>query len=98
MSYQEFREQIKVQGEELVEKVKELVHEGNVRHLIIKHEEHTIMEIPVSIGVVGAVLAPVLAAVAAVGALLTHCTLEIVRAEPPNSPPDTTAPPNTLQP
>ncbi len=85
MSEREFREQVRVTGEELVEKVKELLHEGNVRHLIVKHEEHTIMEIPVSLGVVGVVLAPVLAAVAAAGALLTNCTLEIVRTEPPDS-------------
>lgn len=73
------REQFKVMGDELVEKVKELIHEGNVRHLIIKHDDHVVLEIPVGLGVAGAVLAPVLAAVAAVGALLTHCTIEVVR-------------------
>lgn len=79
----EFREQIRVNSEELVETVKNLVHEGNVRHIIIKHDEHTVLEIPVTIGVVGLVLAPMLAAVAAVGAALTHCTLEVIRTEPP---------------
>ncbi|HZT40672.1 MAG TPA: DUF4342 domain-containing protein [Chthonomonadaceae bacterium] len=79
----EFREQIRVQGEQLVEKVRELLHEGNVRHIIIKHEDHTVMEIPVTLGVVAAVLAPMLAAVGAVGAALTHCTVEVVRMEPP---------------
>jgi hypothetical protein len=84
MEPQENRERIHVTGEELVAKVKELVHEGNVRHIRILHEEHTVMEIPVSIGLIGVVLAPLLAAVAAAGALLTHCTLEIVRTEPPD--------------
>ena len=79
----EFREHFRVQGEQLVEKVRDLIHEGNVRHIIIKHDEHTVMEIPVTFGVIGAVLAPVLAAVAAVGAALTHCTVEVVRTEPP---------------
>ena len=79
----EFREQIRVQGEQLVEKVRELIHEGNVRHIVIKHEDHTVMELPITLGVVGAVLAPMLAAVGAVGAALTHCTVEVVRTEPP---------------
>ncbi|HLV81316.1 MAG TPA: DUF4342 domain-containing protein [Chthonomonadaceae bacterium] len=81
----EFREYIQVQGEQLVEKVRELLHEGNVRHIVIKQGDHTVLEIPVTIGVVAAVLAPVLAAVGAVGAALAHCTIEVVRAEPPSS-------------
>ena len=86
MSFDEYREQIHVTGAELVEKVKMLMHEGNVRHIVLKQDEHTLMEIPVTFGVVGLVLAPVLAGVAAIGAVLTHCTLEVVRTEPPTSP------------
>ena len=82
MSPSEFREKISVAGAELEAKVKELLHEGNVRHIIIKHEEHTVLEIPVTVGVVAVVLAPVLAAVGALGAVLTHCTLEVVRVAP----------------
>ena len=82
MTQSEFREKITISGAELEAKVRELVHESNVRHLIIRHEEHTVLEIPVYIGIAAAVLAPVLAAVAAVGAILTHCTLEIVRTAP----------------
>ena len=48
MSQTEFREQIKVQGEHLAQKVKELIHEGNVRHIVIRHGDHTVMEIKVT--------------------------------------------------
>lgn len=85
MNPQGYREQFHIKGEELVEKVKSLIHEGNVTHLVIKHDEHTIMEVPVNLGVVAIVVAPVLAAVAAVGASLTHCTVEVVRTEPPTA-------------
>ena len=84
-----FRERITVEGRQLADKVAELIHQGNVRHLVIKHEGHTVFEIPVTLGAVAAVLAPTLAAVAAVGALVAHCTVEITRvdgesAAPPN--------------
>lgn len=83
MQPQDHREHIHVTGSELVEQVKQLVHEGNVRHIVIKQDGHTVLEIPVNIGVIGLVLAPMLAAVAAIGAMVTHCTLEVVRSEPP---------------
>src|SRR5207247_2352979 len=79
---QGFWERVTVTGDQLAEKVSELIHEGTVRHLVIKHGENTVLEIPVTFGVIGAVLAPTLAAVAAVGALLTHCTIEVNRTEP----------------
>lgn len=62
---EEYREQLAIQGEFLAEKVRELIHEGNVRRLIIKHDGHTVVEIPVTWGVIGAVLSPTLAAVGA---------------------------------
>jgi Domain of unknown function (DUF4342) len=77
----QWTEQMKVEGQHLVEEVKKLYNEGNVRHLVITHEGHTILEIPVVLGVAAAVLAPTLAAVAAVGALLTHCTIDVVRTD-----------------
>ena len=83
MTQSDFREKISVSGAELEAKVRELVHEGNVRHLIIKHDEHIVLEVPVNFGVAALVLAPILAAVAAVGAILTHCVIEVVRTEPP---------------
>lgn len=82
-SPQEWWERITVAGDQLADRVAELIREGNVRHLIIKHGEHTLLEIPVTLGLVGAVLAPVLAGVAAAGALLTNCTIEVNRVTPP---------------
>lgn len=74
------KEQIKVYGHELLKKVKELVKEGNVRRIIIKDEKGKVMmEIPVTFAVVGAFFAPVLAAVGALAALMTKCTLEVER-------------------
>ena len=71
-----------VRGEKIVAKLKELVHEGNVRHVVIKNEDgKTLMELPVTVGVAGALVAPVWAAVGALAALIAHCTIEVERAE-----------------
>jgi Domain of unknown function (DUF4342) len=64
---------------DLLEKLKELLHEGNVRHVVIKQRGQTVAEFPITVGVVGAVFAPTLAAVGAVVAVLTDCTLEVER-------------------
>ena len=80
---QRYQEELQVMGEQLLSKVKELVHEGNVRRIIIKQEGHTIMEFPLTVGLVGAILAPALAAVGAIGALLAQCSIEVVRSERP---------------
>lgn len=81
-------EEFAVNGAQLIEKVKELIREGNVRRLSIKNEDgRTILEIPLTIGVVGAALLPVVAAVGAVAALATRCTLVVERTdEPPTDP------------
>ncbi len=77
-------EEFKVKGEELVEKVKQLIHEGNVRRLIIKDEEGKVyLEIPVTFGVIGALIAPMLAAVGAVAAMVANLKIEVVRNEAP---------------
>lgn len=69
-----------VKGEELIKKVKELIHEGNVRQIsIIDKNGKTIVVIPLTFGVVGAVLAPPLAAVGAIAALVTECTIKVER-------------------
>jgi len=74
------REAHPVSGEGLLAKARELVHEGNVRHLVIKNGEgRTIIEAPLSIGVAGAVLAPMWAAIGAVAALVAHCSIEVER-------------------
>ena len=74
------RERHRVRGDRVISKVKELIHEGNVRRLIIKNEEgRTIIELPLSVGVVGAVLAPMWAAIGAVAALVADCSIEVER-------------------
>lgn len=83
----EEREEWQVTGDELVATVKRLLHEGNVRRIIIKHDGETAMEIPMTVGVIGTLLAPWLAAVGAMGALLTHCTIEVVRTDRPDGSP-----------
>lgn len=76
----EMKEEFKVKGEEILKKVKELIAEGNARRIIIKDEKgKVVMEIPMTLGAVGVVLAPVLAAVGALAALMTNCTIEVVR-------------------
>jgi hypothetical protein len=75
-------EEIQTTGEELVAKVKELVHEGNIRRIIIKNEEgKTLIEVPLTLGVVGAMLLPVLAAVGAISALVADCTIVVEKVE-----------------
>ena len=74
VSYEEFR----VNGEAVVGKVKEVIHEGNIRRIIIKDREgKTMIEFPLTLGVVGAVLAPTLAAVGAVAALIGEATVVV---------------------
>lgn len=74
------KEQFKVYGHELLVKIKELIKEGNVRRIIIKNEKDKVMmEIPVTFAVIGAFFAPVLAAVGALAALMTKCTIEVER-------------------
>ncbi len=83
MPEQKFRtEEFRVEGEKLIAKIKELFHEGNVRRIIIKDREgKTIMEIPVTLGVVGALIAPQLAAIGAIAALLTEATIVVEKVE-----------------
>jgi hypothetical protein len=74
--------EFRVKGEEMMKKVKDLVHEGNVRKVIIKDEKgSTYLEIPLTFGVVGALFLPVLAAVGALAALASNFTIEVVRQE-----------------
>jgi hypothetical protein len=73
-------EEFKINGKDLTDKVKKLIHEGNVRRIIIKNSSgKTIIEIPVSVGIIGAVVAPMLAAVGALAAFVTDCTIVVTR-------------------
>lgn len=75
-------ETFNLKGEDLVKKFKELVHEGNVRRIIIKNKEgKTLIEFPLTFGVVGALIAPVLAAVGAIAALVSECSITVEREE-----------------
>ena len=75
-------ESFKVKGEDLLKRVKEIVHEGNVRRVVIKQGSRTVVEFPVTVGVVGAIAAPALAALGALAALLSECTIEVQRGAP----------------
>ncbi len=83
MSSQGFRtEEFRVNGEQLLSKVKELLHEGNIRRVIIKDKDgKTLVEFPMTFGVVGALLAPSLAALGAVAALVTEATIVVEKTE-----------------
>lgn len=74
--------EFKVKGEELLAKIKELIHQGNVSRIIIKNEEGKVyLEIPVTIGLIGALVLPVLAAIGALAALAANFTIEVIRKE-----------------
>lgn len=92
-----WQEDLSASGEELVERVKSLVNEGNVRRVIIKQDDRTLVELPLTIGVVGVLLAPQLAAIGALAALVTRCTITVEREEPDASAHDepTESPPAT---
>jgi len=78
----DFVDEFQIKGEEVLAKVRELVHEGNVRRIIILNNEgRTVLEVPLTVGVVGALLLPTAAAIGAVAALVTDCTIKVVRDE-----------------
>ena len=72
-------ETFKVEGQNIIDKLKDLIHEGNVRRVVVQHEGRTVAEFPLTAGVVGAVLAPVVAAIGTLVALLKDCTIQIER-------------------
>src|SRR5512139_477470 len=86
MPEQTMWETIKLQGSELLEKVKQIIHEGNARRVVIKQGDRIVAEFPLTAGVVGALIAPVLAAIGALVALLKDCSIEVERAAPDSGP------------
>ena len=78
-------EKFTVSGSQLVDKVKQLIHEGNIRKVRLLHEGRTVLEIPLSIGApaaaLGIMMAPILAAIGAFAALVTECTIEVEKIE-----------------
>ena len=80
-------EEHKVTGPALVAKAKELIHQGNVRRLIVKNDQgHTVIELPLTAGIVGAVIAPALAALGGIAALANNYTLVVELRTPPAAP------------
>jgi len=76
------KEEYSVSSEDLVKKIKEIIHEGNVRRIIVKNEQgETLLEIPATVGVIGALLAPWMAALGVIAALATRCKIVVVRKE-----------------
>lgn len=79
-------EKYTISGGELVDKIKQLIHEGNIRRVRVIHQGRTVLEIPLSIGApaaaLGIMMAPVLAALGAFAALVTECTIEVEKIEP----------------
>ena len=80
-------EKFTIAGKDFVERIKQLIHEGNIRRVRVLHEGRTVLEIPLSIGApaaaIGILAAPVLAALGAFAALVTECTIEVEKTEEP---------------
>lgn len=79
-------EKFTVSGSQLVEKVKQLIHEGNIRRVRVLQEGRVVLEIPLTIGAITIVAAPLLAALGAFAALVTECTIEVEKMEQPEKP------------
>ena len=75
-------ETVKLQGEQVVDEVRKLIHEGNVRRVVVKQKGQVVAEFPLTVGVVASVAAPVLAAIGALVALLTDCSIDLERRRP----------------
>ena len=85
MTERTYTESFKVAANELVDAVKKIVHEGNVRRILVKQDGRTVAEFPLTVGVIGTVLAPMLAAVGALAAVLTECSIEVERVADSNT-------------
>jgi hypothetical protein len=83
MGLENFVEEVQVLGRDLVDKVRDLIHQGNVQRIVVKDEHgNTFMEIPVTVAAIGVILAPLLAAIGAISALVAKFTIVVVRNEP----------------
>src|SRR6184192_190649 len=83
MADKTYWDSFKAEGESVISKIKAVIHEGNVRRVVIQHDGRTVAEFPLTAGVVGAVLAPVLAAIGALIAILQDCTIHVEREPKP---------------
>jgi hypothetical protein len=87
MTERTFWESVKLEGGQVLDKLRQVVREGNVRRIVIKQGDRTVAEFPLTVGVVGAVFAPVLAAIGAIAALSQDCSIEIERTVPASAGP-----------
>ena len=74
-------ESVKAEGDQLIDRLKKMVHEGNVRRVVVQHAGKTVAEFPLTAGLVGVVLAPVLAAVGVLVVMIEDCTIQVEHAE-----------------
>jgi D-aminopeptidase len=81
MAEKTFWETFKAESGGVLDQLKALIHEGNVRRVVVQHQGRTVAEFPLTAGVVGALLAPVVAAIGAIVALLKDCTIQVERVE-----------------
>jgi hypothetical protein len=79
MADKTYWDSFKAEGENVISRIKALIHEGNVRRVVIQNQGRTVAEFPLTAGVVGALLAPVLAAIGALIALQQDCTIQVER-------------------
>ena len=100
MTEKTYTERLRVAGDQVLSVVKTAIHEGNVRRIIIRNEkDQVLLELPVTVGVVGVLVAPVAAALGAVAALVAKCTIEIERVgEPPRQEDRSTAESGVVEP
>ncbi|HJR60935.1 MAG TPA: DUF4342 domain-containing protein [Vicinamibacterales bacterium] len=82
-------ETIRIEGSNLADRLENLIREGNVRRVVVEHEGKTVAEFPLTAGIIGAVIAPVAAAVGALVAVLQDCTIKVERTTEPAAKPET---------
>jgi hypothetical protein len=92
MEQRTFWQKLEGTTDQVIAQLKRLIEEGNIRRVVVKQQERTVAEFPLTFGVIGAVLAPVVAAVGVLLALLTQCTIEVERTVPPEEEPPAGAP------
>jgi uncharacterized protein DUF4342 len=88
MAEKSYYETFSAQTESVINRIRALIHEGNVRRVVVQHQGRTVAEFPLTAGVVGAVLAPILAAIGALVALLQDCTIQVEREKPISEQPE----------
>jgi hypothetical protein len=81
-----WREKIEGTTDQILAQIRKLIDEGNVRRVVVKHQGKTVAEFPLTVGVVGTVLAPVAAAIGALTAVLAECSIEVEKVAPPPAP------------